>query len=39
MDKETRFCIGWYEQFGWKEAPFGLAEGFNEKHKHSLLTA
>jgi putative DNA methylase len=27
MDKETRFCIAWYEQFGWKEAPFGIAEG------------
>ncbi len=25
MDKETRFCIAWYEQFGWKEAPFGDA--------------
>ncbi len=27
MDKETRFCIAWYEQFGWKDASFGLAEG------------
>jgi len=27
MDKETRFCIAWYEQFGWKEASFGVAEG------------
>lgn len=27
MDKETRFCIAWYQQFGWKEASFGLAEG------------
>jgi len=25
MDKETRFCIAWYEQFGWNEAPFGDA--------------
>jgi len=25
MDKETRFCIAWYEQFGWKEAAFGDA--------------
>ncbi len=25
MDKETRFCIAWYEQFGWKEGPFGDA--------------
>lgn len=27
MDKETRFCIAWFEQFGWKDAPFGIAEG------------
>jgi len=25
MDKETRFCIAWYEQYGWSEAPFGDA--------------
>jgi putative DNA methylase len=25
MDRETRFCIAWYEQFGWKEGPFGDA--------------
>src|SRR3989338_864018 len=25
MYKETRFCIAWYEQFGWKEAAFGDA--------------
>jgi len=25
MDQETRFCIAWYEQFGWKEGPFGDA--------------
>ncbi|MFH1471760.1 MAG: DUF1156 domain-containing protein [Nanoarchaeota archaeon] len=28
MDKETRFCIAWYEQFGWNEAPFGDANKF-----------
>ena len=27
MDKETRFCITWFEQFGWKDGPFGVAEG------------
>lgn len=25
MDKETMFCIAWYEQFGWMEGPFGDA--------------
>lgn len=25
MDKETRFCVAWYEQFGWKDGPFGDA--------------
>ncbi len=25
MDKETRFCISWYEQYCWKEGPFGDA--------------
>ncbi|MFH0970172.1 MAG: DUF1156 domain-containing protein [Candidatus Diapherotrites archaeon] len=24
-DKETRFCIAWFEQFGWSDAPFGDA--------------
>jgi putative DNA methylase len=26
MDTETRFCIAWYEQYGFKEAPFGEAD-------------
>lgn len=25
MDRETRFCVAWYKQFGWKEGPFGDA--------------
>lgn len=25
LDKETRFCIAWFEQYGWKEGPFGDA--------------
>ena len=25
MDKETRFCIAWFEQYCWKEGPFGDA--------------
>ncbi|MFC1697103.1 DUF1156 domain-containing protein [Nanoarchaeota archaeon] len=25
MDRETRFCVAWYEQFGWKAGPFGDA--------------
>lgn len=27
FDSETRFCIKWFSQFGWSEAPFGEAEG------------
>lgn len=27
FDSETRFCIKWFAQFGWNEAPFGEAEG------------
>jgi putative DNA methylase len=26
VDTETRFCIAWYEQYGFKEAPFGEAD-------------
>ena len=26
VDVETRFCIAWYEQYGFKEAPFGEAD-------------
>ncbi|MCX6666483.1 MAG: DUF1156 domain-containing protein [Euryarchaeota archaeon] len=25
MDKETRFCVAWYEQFGWNDGSFGDA--------------
>lgn len=25
MDRETRFCISWYEQFGWSDGSFGEA--------------
>lgn len=25
IDKETRFCIAWFEQYGWNEGPFGDA--------------
>jgi putative DNA methylase len=27
LDADTRFCIMWYEQFGWSRERFGLAEG------------
>jgi putative DNA methylase len=26
VDTETRFCIAWYEQYGFNEAPFGEAD-------------
>jgi len=27
LDADTRFCLTWYEQFGWTRQQFGLAEG------------
>lgn len=26
MDAETRFCLAWYEQYGFNEAPYGQAD-------------
>ena len=26
MDPDTRFCIGWFEQYGYNEGPFGEAD-------------
>jgi putative DNA methylase len=26
LDSETRFCLKWYEQYGWGKGPFGDAE-------------
>ena len=26
MDPDTRFCIGWFEQYGFKQGPFGEAD-------------
>ena len=26
LDADTRFCLKWYEQYGWAKAPFGEAE-------------
>ena len=26
MDSDTRFCIGWFEQYGFKQGPFGEAD-------------
>ena len=26
LDADTRFCVKWYEQFGWSKAPFGDAD-------------
>ena len=26
LDKDTRFCVAWFEQFGMSEAPFGEAD-------------
>ena len=26
QDSETRFCLAWFSEYGWKEGPFGEAE-------------
>jgi putative DNA methylase len=26
LDSDTRFCLKWYEQYGWAKAPFGEAD-------------
>lgn len=26
LDADTRFCIQWFEEYGWKEGPYGVAE-------------
>lgn len=26
LDPDTRFCLTWYQQYGWKRQPYGLAE-------------
>jgi len=26
LDADTRFCIQWFEEYGWKEGPYGTAE-------------
>ncbi|GAB06337.1 DUF1156 domain-containing protein [Gordonia amarae] len=26
LDADTRFCVTWYEQYGWKKGPFGDAD-------------
>lgn len=26
FDRDTQFCLHWFEQYGWKEGPFGDAE-------------
>ncbi|MDK2889757.1 MAG: putative methylase [Methanoculleus sp.] len=26
LDPDTRFCIQWFEEYGWKEGPFGTAD-------------
>jgi putative DNA methylase len=47
MDKETRFCVSWYEQYGWQDGPFGDANtlatakgtAVNALEKINLITA
>jgi len=26
LDSDTRFCIQWFEEYGWKEGPYGTAD-------------
>lgn len=36
LDRETRFCLSWYEQFGFGEGPFGDAETLRNARGASL---
>lgn len=38
FDSETRFCIKWFTQFGWNEAPSGEADVLSRAMNTSLTT-
>jgi putative DNA methylase len=36
LDADTRFCLKWYEQFGWNKGPFGVAEQLAVRYTTSV---
>jgi len=37
FDSETRFCVRWFSQYGWSEAPFGEAESLAKAVNTSIF--
>lgn len=36
LDSDTRFCLKWYEQYGWAKAPFGEADVLARAYNTSI---
>lgn len=36
LDADTRFCLKWYEQYGWSKGPFGDAELLSRAYNTSV---
>ena len=36
LDPDTRFCVAWYQQYGWKRGPFGVAEQLVSRFNRSV---
>ncbi|AFA71244.1 protein of unknown function DUF1156 [Gordonia polyisoprenivorans VH2] len=36
VDADTRFCVKWYEQYGWSKGPFGVAEQLAVRYDTSV---
>lgn len=36
LDADTRFCLKWYEQYGWKRGPFGDADVLARSYNTSV---
>lgn len=36
LDPDTRFCLKWYEQYGWAKAPFGDADVLSRAYNTSV---
>lgn len=36
LDADTRFCLKWYEQYGWNKGPYGVAESLSVPYNISV---
>lgn len=36
LDADTRFCMKWYEQYGWGKGPYGVAESLSVPYNISV---